>query len=328
MRPPPHAPASRPPIDDDPRACPERSAWHTEHPVPVEPELRTPRLLLRRWRDTDRPPFAALNADPLVMEHFPAPLRPEESDDLVDRIEAGFEERGWGLWAVEVPGTTAFAGFVGLNPATFDAPFTPAVEVGWRLAREHWGRGYATEGARAALALVAAAGGAVQGSIGFGQNLVLVPIVALVVPEAVPGALVALGIPLTGIMAAREWHGVDWPGLGWIVLGRVPGTVVGVLIVALVSGNLLSTLAGSAVLAGVLLSVLAGHVPVNRETATSAGATAGVLGTTAAIDGPPLALLYQRHPGPTIRATLACAFLIGAIMSFTALASAGEVPGL
>ena len=73
---------------------------------------------------------AALNADPLVMEHFPAPLRPEESDDLVDRIEAGFEERGWGLWAVEVPGTTPFAGFVGLNPATFDASFTPAVEVG------------------------------------------------------------------------------------------------------------------------------------------------------------------------------------------------------
>jgi hypothetical protein len=75
------------------------------------------------------------------------------------------------------------------------------------------------------------------------------------------------------------------------------------------------------------LSVLVGHVPVNRETATSAGAAAGVLGTTAAIDGPPLALLYQRHPGPTIRATLACAFLIGAVMSFTALASAGEVHG-
>jgi uncharacterized membrane protein YfcA len=172
------------------------------------------------------------------------------------------------------------------------------------------------------LALVAATGGAVQGSIGFGQNLVLVPVVALIVPEAVPGALVALGVPLTVIMAAREWHGVDWPGLGWIVLGRLPGTVVGVLIVALVSGELLSTLAGSAVLAGVLLSVLAGHVRVNRETATSAGAA-----TTAAIDGPPLALLYQRHPGPTIRATLACAFLIGAVMSFTALVSAGEVHG-
>jgi uncharacterized membrane protein YfcA len=179
----------------------------------------------------------------------------------------------------------------------------------------------------ALLALVAAAGGAVQGSIGFGQNLVLVPVVALVVPEAVPGALVTLGIPLTLIMAAREWHGVDRSGLGWIVLGRVPGTVVGVAIVALVSGDLLATLAGSAVLAGVLLSLLPGHVPVNRETATTAGATAGVLGTTAAIDGPPLALLYQRHPGPTIRATLACAFLAGAVMSFSALAAGGQRHG-
>ena len=159
------------------------------------------------------------------------------------------------------------------------------------------------------LALVAATGGAVQGSIGFGQNLVLVPIVALVVPEAVPGALVLLGIPLTLIMAAREWHGVDWPGLGWIVLGRVPGTVVGVLIVALVSGNLLSTLAGSAVLAGVLLSVLAGHVPVNRETATSARArqpeSSGPpprstdrpwRSSTSAIPGPPSA---PRSPAPS-----------------------------
>lgn len=179
----------------------------------------------------------------------------------------------------------------------------------------------------ALLALVAAAGGAVQGSIGFGQNLVLVPVVALVVPEAVPGALVTLGVPLTVTMAAREWHGIDRSGLGWIVLGRVPGTIVGVVIVALVSGELLATLAGSAVLAGVLLSLLAGHVSVNRETATTAGATAGVLGTTAAIDGPPLALLYQRHPGPTIRATLACAFLVGAAMSLAALFAAGEVHG-
>ena len=116
-----------------------------------EPELRTSRLLLRRWRDDDREPFAALNTDPEVMEHFPAPLRREESDAFVDRIERGLEERGWGLWAVEVPGVAAFVGFVGLNPATFDAPFTPAVEVGWRLAREHWGHGYATEAAGAAL---------------------------------------------------------------------------------------------------------------------------------------------------------------------------------
>jgi RimJ/RimL family protein N-acetyltransferase len=114
-------------------------------------ELHTPRLLMRRWRTEDREQFAALNADPVVMEHFPAPLTAAESDALVDRIEAELDERGWGLWAVEVQDSHQFIGFVGLNAATFDAPFTPAVEVGWRLAWEHWGRGYATEGARAAL---------------------------------------------------------------------------------------------------------------------------------------------------------------------------------
>ena len=119
--------------------------------MPVGPELRTSRLILRPWGDTDRAPFAALNADPVVMEHFRAPLRGEESDALADRIAADIDERGWGLWAVEIPGTAAFAGFIGLNPATFDAPFTPAVEVGWRMARDHWGSGYATEGATAAL---------------------------------------------------------------------------------------------------------------------------------------------------------------------------------
>jgi ribosomal-protein-alanine N-acetyltransferase len=114
-------------------------------------ELETPRLRLRRWRDDDRAPFAALNADPVVMEHFPSPLSRDESDALVDRIKSGFDQRGWALWAAEVRESGAFIGFVGLNPATFAAPFTPAVEVGWRLAREHWGHGYATEGARGAL---------------------------------------------------------------------------------------------------------------------------------------------------------------------------------
>lgn len=115
-------------------------------------ELRTSRLRLRRWHASDREPFARLNADPVVMEHFPGPLTRLESDAFVDRIEAGLEERGYGLWAVEVFGESSFIGFIGLNPATFEAPFTPALEVGWRLDRGHWGRGYATEGALAALA--------------------------------------------------------------------------------------------------------------------------------------------------------------------------------
>ena len=115
------------------------------------PELRTERLLMRRWRDADRAPFAAMNADPVVMEFLTKLLTREESDEFVDRIEHAFEERGWGLWAVEVAESGVFAGFVGLWPADFDAHFTPAVEIGWRLAHEHWGRGYATESAAAAL---------------------------------------------------------------------------------------------------------------------------------------------------------------------------------
>jgi RimJ/RimL family protein N-acetyltransferase len=109
--------------------------------------LRSERLILRRWRPEDREPFAALNADPAVMEHFPATLSREESDALADRIEAELDEVGWGLWAVEVAGGTPFIGFVGVHRVAFEAPFTPAVEVGWRIAHEHWGKGYATEAA-------------------------------------------------------------------------------------------------------------------------------------------------------------------------------------
>ncbi|MEW6283136.1 MAG: GNAT family N-acetyltransferase [Candidatus Eremiobacterota bacterium] len=107
---------------------------------------------MRRWRPEDRPAFAALNADPAVMEMLGGPLREGDSDAMVDRIERGFEANGFGLWAVEVPGVVPFVGFVGLSVPGFEAPFTPCVEVGWRIAREHWGRGYAPEGARAALA--------------------------------------------------------------------------------------------------------------------------------------------------------------------------------
>jgi RimJ/RimL family protein N-acetyltransferase len=114
-------------------------------------ELRTQRLLLRRWRPEDRAPFAALNADPRVMEHFPGLLSREESDALAARIEMHFEQHGFGLWALEIPSVTPLAGFVGLNTPRFEAHFTPCVEIGWRLAAEHWGRGYATEAARAAL---------------------------------------------------------------------------------------------------------------------------------------------------------------------------------
>lgn len=114
-------------------------------------EMRTGRLLLRRWKPEDREPFAAINADPRVMEFLPELLSREQSDALADRFEAHFALEGFGPWVVEVIGGSTFIGFVGLFVVSFDAHFTPAVEVGWRLESDQWGNGYATEAACAAL---------------------------------------------------------------------------------------------------------------------------------------------------------------------------------
>lgn len=113
--------------------------------------LKTARLLLRRWRSDDREAFAALNADPEVMRYMPRLLTAEESRRWIDRMEAEFERDGFGLWALELPGEASFIGFTGLNRVPFEASFTPAVEIGWRLERRHWGRGYASEAAGASL---------------------------------------------------------------------------------------------------------------------------------------------------------------------------------
>ncbi len=114
-------------------------------------ELRTDRLRLRRWESRDRSPFAALNADSLVMEFFPTTLSHRESDLFVDRIEEHFDKHAFGLCAVELTATGQFVGYVGLWSATLAAPFAPAVEVGWRLAQPFWGSGIAPEAASAAI---------------------------------------------------------------------------------------------------------------------------------------------------------------------------------
>ena len=120
--------------------------------TPAGNERSTERLILRRWREADRQPFAALNADPVVMDYFPVRLTRAESDQMIARIEAGFDQRGYGLWALELLATGEFIGFTGLDIPSFEAHFTPAVEVGWRLARSAWRQGYATEAGRASLA--------------------------------------------------------------------------------------------------------------------------------------------------------------------------------
>ena len=118
---------------------------------PAPPILVTERLILRGWRRADLEPFARMNADASVMEHFPGLLSRRESDAFVRRIEATFRERGYGLWAIERRLDGTFLGFTGLIDQTFEAPFTPAVEVGWRLAAEAWGYGFATEAGREAV---------------------------------------------------------------------------------------------------------------------------------------------------------------------------------
>jgi RimJ/RimL family protein N-acetyltransferase len=114
-------------------------------------ELDTPRLRLRAWCDADHAPFAALNADPQVMAYFPSPISREASDASIAGWQAQFAERGWSDWALELRESRVFIGFAGLTVPRRVLPCSPCVEIGWRLAREHWGRGYASEAARAAL---------------------------------------------------------------------------------------------------------------------------------------------------------------------------------
>lgn len=118
----------------------------------MQHKIKTGRLLLRQWTERDLEPFAAMGADAEVMRYFPATLDRHGSDAMGRRCQALIEERGWGFWAAEEVGTGEFIGFIGLHVPTAELPCSPCVEVGWRLARKHWGHGFATEGARACLA--------------------------------------------------------------------------------------------------------------------------------------------------------------------------------
>lgn len=170
----------------------------------------------------------------------------------------------------------------------------------------------------ACLALVAF-GATAQGVVGLGLNLLAVPLVAIIEPSAVPGAFVLMGIPLSLAIALRERHEIDHAGLRWVILMRIPGTVVGVVIVSLVSQSALLVAVGTAIVIGVALLRFRAPSEITPGEASVAGFAAGVMGTTAAVDGPPLALLYQHHAGARLRATLAVAFVVGSLMSAVGL---------
>src|SRR5262245_8815158 len=179
--------------------------------------------------------------------------------------------------------------------------------------------------ALAALATLVRA--SIQGAIGFGMNLVTVPVLALVLPDSLPVTVVFLGIPISIAMLRHEHRALDREGIGWIIGGRVPGTILGAWIVATAATETRSMLIGTFVLVFVGASITFPPVPVRASTQVAAGAVSGVTGTAAGIGGPPIALLYQHHPGPAMRSTLAATFFFGTLLSLGTLALANQVSG-
>jgi uncharacterized membrane protein YfcA len=179
--------------------------------------------------------------------------------------------------------------------------------------------------ALASVLVATVAGSTVQGTIGFGVNLVVVPVLAIVEPKALPATTVLLAIPLTLGMVAREHRHIDWRGVTWLSAGHVPGAVVGAVLVSVVSTHALALMVGVTVLVAVATSWLSPPIPITPATATTVGFASGVMGTASSIGGPPVALLYQHHEGPVLRSSQAAKFAIGTVISLAALAVAGAV---
>ena len=180
----------------------------------------------------------------------------------------------------------------------------------------------------AILTLVAVAVGAViQGSIGFGYAFVAVPTMALLYPEALPATPLILALPLTALMSAREWRSIDVTGFFLITVARAVGTAAGVALVVLIPTSLLSVLVGLLITAVALLSFFNPNFEVSNKTRLAGGIASGITSTTAAIGGPPLALIYQDRSGAELRSTLSISFVVGIVMSLAGLALAGRVQG-
>lgn len=175
--------------------------------------------------------------------------------------------------------------------------------------------------------LAALAGAAVQGSVGLGLGLLAAPIFALLEPSLVPGTILLITSVLPLLTSLRELRDVDWSGLGFALLGRAPGTALGVAVVATQPPELVAVVVAVVVLGACLLSVTSWHARPTSGALVVAGAVGGVSGTATSIGGPPVALLYQRSPGPVLRSTMSVYFLIGNSTSLLALTIAGKVEG-
>jgi uncharacterized membrane protein YfcA len=182
-------------------------------------------------------------------------------------------------------------------------------------------------GAYAVVLAAVTLGALVQGTVGFGSALVAVPFVALVAPDALPGTVIAWGLPMNIAVALRERHGVDRAGVGWATVGRLPGAALGAWVVTAVTAETLSIIAGGVVLLAVASSLLPVAVAPTPTTTTAAGFVSGAMETATSMGGPPLALLYQRAGGAVVRSTLAVNFTLGTLTSLTMLLIAGAVRG-
>ena len=172
--------------------------------------------------------------------------------------------------------------------------------------------------------LVVALGASIQGTLGFGLGLVGAPVLVLLDPELVPGPLLFAVLPLTILVALRERGALDLRGVRWAIAGRIPGTILGSIAIAVLSQSALALMVGVVVLVAVVLSVAGWHLRPTARTLATAGAASGFMGTATSIGGPPMAMVYQRHTGPEMRASLAAYFMLGGAFSLTALALSGE----
>jgi uncharacterized protein len=171
---------------------------------------------------------------------------------------------------------------------------------------------------------VVAVGSCVQASVGFGAGLIAAPLLSLVDTDLVPGPLILAIVPLTLLVARRERDGLDFWGLRWVLVGRVPGTIAGAVVVATLPERPLVLLLATLVLVAVVLSVSGWQVTQSKPNLLTAGAVSGVMGTATSIGGPPVALVYQRRTGPELRATLAGYFLVSSALSIVSLTAVGE----